>query len=128
MCITFILHSLLNKIDWSKRKCICRFLHKDEDGKLRLVKKPFFEIPLSIMDIWYTQALMWWVYKHSCFHSCCCILVTIILQAWIFLLSLFTTDYNSHITTSFLCTKGKKDYLVFYYLISHDSITTYSIV
>ena len=40
-------------------KCICRFLHADEDGKLQLVKKPLFEIPLSIMDIWYTQALMW---------------------------------------------------------------------
>ena len=43
-------------------KCICRFLRADEDGKLQLVKKPFFEIPLSIMDIWYTQALMWYVF------------------------------------------------------------------
>ena len=51
--------SLLSKVDWSKVKCMHRLVNKDQDGKLRLVKKPPFEIPLSILDIWYTQALMW---------------------------------------------------------------------
>lgn len=52
-------HSVLSKINWSRFKCVLGCLKEDQDGKLKLVKKPLFEIPLSIMDIWYTQALMW---------------------------------------------------------------------
>ena len=58
---SIVIYSLLSKIDWAKvkkAKCIHRFC-KDQDGKLRLVNKPPFEIPLSILDVWYTQALMW---------------------------------------------------------------------
>ena len=54
-------------------KCICRFLHANEDGKLQLVKKPFFEIPLSIIDIWYTQALMWYVFLLVLYYYYVCI-------------------------------------------------------
>ena len=68
-------------------KCIFRFLHADEDGKLQLVKKPFFEIPLSIMDIWYTQALMWYVFPLLA--TICIVVVPInmylCLQAWVLL-------------------------------------------
>ena len=53
------MYSVLSKINWSRFKCVLGFLKEDQDGKLKLVKKPLFEIPLSIMDIWYTQALMW---------------------------------------------------------------------
>ena len=60
MMLSFFLpYSVLSKINWRKLKCLCPFLKEDGNGKIQLVKKPFFEIPLSIMDIWYTQALMW---------------------------------------------------------------------
>ncbi|XP_065900094.1 transmembrane channel-like protein 7 isoform X2 [Dysidea avara] len=50
---------LLSKVNWDRLKWTHRFLHKDNDGHLWLVRKPEFEIPLSILDIWYTQALLW---------------------------------------------------------------------
>lgn len=61
-------YSLLSKVDWNKVKWMHRFVNEDQDGKLRLVKKPPFEIPLSILDVWYTQALMWWVPNYNIVH------------------------------------------------------------
>ena len=60
-CLIYCICSLLSKINWSRLRCLRRFLHEDQDGNLKLIKKPLFEIPLSILDICYTQALMWWV-------------------------------------------------------------------
>lgn len=60
--VILLSYSVLSKVDWSKVKFMYRFAKVDQDGKLRLVKKPPFEIPLSILDVWYTQALLWWVH------------------------------------------------------------------
>lgn len=73
--------------NWSKFNCALGFLKEDQNGKLKLVKKPLFEIPFSIMDIWYTQTLMWWAWGGCNYHYCTHALLPSSLE---FLLSLVT--------------------------------------
>ena len=40
-----------------------------------------------------------------------CIVIGCIYQAWLLLLSVFTTNHHSNIGAPFLCTEGKEGYL-----------------